>query len=436
MNVRRLALSFLEEYEALGKYINLSLTSHRADNLSPEERAFLTSILYTSVENKLTYDYYISAISGRGSDKIDMTTKNILRLGLCQLLDMDSVPSFAAVNETVKLARNTGERSFVNGVLRAAERQRESLPLPEKEKNYARYLSVKHSFPLWIVKKFISVYGYSETEKLLEAHRRIAPTDLTVNTEKISVRDFYEKLLESGYDVSLSDLSMLTVRINGSVDPKRLPGYCEGEFFVQDASCAASIAALAPRENEHIIDVCAAPGGKSFASAILMKDKGRVTSFDIHESKISLILSGAERLSLKSVAASSRDATNPDRELFGAADKVICDVPCSGLGVLRKKPDLRYRSEEGVGELPELQHSILSASARYLKAGGRMVYSTCTLSPEENGEVVDRFLMENKNFRAVDFSVGKFNSENGRFTFLPHINNTDGFFVCLLEKEF
>ena len=135
MNVRRLALSFLEEYEALGKYINLSLTSHRADNLSPEERAFLTSLLYTSVENKLTYDYYISALSGRGSDKIDMTTKNILRLGLCQLLDMDSVPSFAAVNETVKLARNTGERSFVNGVLRAAERQRESLPLPEKEKN-------------------------------------------------------------------------------------------------------------------------------------------------------------------------------------------------------------------------------------------------------------------------------------------------------------
>ncbi len=435
MNVRRLALSFLEEYESLGKYINLSLTSHRADKLSPEERAFLTSLLYTSVENKLTYDYYISAISGRGSDKIDVTTKNILRLGLCQLLDMDSVPSFAAVNETVKLARNPGERSFVNGILRAAERQKDGLPLPDKEKNYARYLSVKHSFPLWIVKRFISVYGNEETKKLLNAYRRIAPTDLTVNTEKISVLDFYTKLKENGYNVSLPEISPMTVRIEGSTAPTLLPGFFDGEFFVQDAACAASVAALSPKENENVIDVCAAPGGKSFAAAIRMRDLGRVTSFDIHESKISLILSGAERLSLKSVNGFARDALLPDENLFSTADRVICDVPCSGLGVLRKKPDLRYRSEEGLSELPELQYSILSASAKYLKAGGRMVYSTCTLLPEENGCVVDRFLAENKNFKAVDFSVGKFRSEKGRFTFLPHVHNTDGFFVCLLEKD-
>ena len=436
MNVRKLALSFLNEYESLGKYINLSLSSHRADNLSPEERAFLTSLLYTTIENKLTYDYYISAISGRGSDKIDLTTKNILRLGLCQLLDMNSVPSFAAVNESVKLARNPGERSFVNGILRSADRQRENLPLPDKEKNYARYLSVRYSFPLWIVKKFISVFGTYEAERLLLANRAQAPTDLTVNTEKISVSDFYTKLKNLGYQVSVPELSPLTVRIEGSVDPTSLSGFSEGEFFVQDAACAASVAVLSPRENENLIDVCSAPGGKSFAAAILMKNSGRVNSFDIHESKISLISGGAERLSLSSVNAVARDALKPDESLFGTADKVICDVPCSGLGVLRKKPDLRYRSEDGVAELPEIQYSILTESAKYLKAKGRMVYSTCTLLPEENGGVADRFLKENKNFRAVDFSIGNYQSENGRFTFLPHVHNTDGFFVCLLEKEY
>ena len=247
MNIRKLALSFLDEYESLGKYINLSLTSHWADNLSSDERAFLTSLLYTAVENKLTYDYYISAISGRSADKIDTTTKNILRLGVCQLLHMNSIPSFAAVNESVKLARNPGERSFVNGVLRAIDRQRDNLPLPEKNKNYARYLSVKYSFPTWIVKRFISVFGKDEAEKLLIANRNEAPTDLTVNTEKISVSDFYNKLKDIGYEVSMPEVSSLTVRVEGSVDPTRLPGFSEGEFFVQDAACAASVSVLSPK---------------------------------------------------------------------------------------------------------------------------------------------------------------------------------------------
>lgn len=435
MNVRRLALSFLEEYEALGKYINLSLSSHRADKLSPEERGLLTSLLYTAVEHKLTYDYYISALSGRGADKIDPTTRNILRIGLCQIFEMDGIPDFAAVNETVKLARNSGERSFVNGVLRTAVRQRDNLPLPDKEKNYARYLSVKHSFALWIVKNFISVYGKDEAEKLLVSLGKIPPTDLTVNTNKISRENFCQKLIALGYDASLSEVSPISVRIDGSVDPKKLPGYAEGEFFVQDAACSASVSVLSPQADERVIDVCAAPGGKSFAAALLMKDRGRVTSFDIHASKLSLISDGATRLDLSCVSSSVRDASCPNESLYLKADKVICDVPCSGLGVLRKKPDLRYKSENGIDELTNLQYSILAASAEYLKVGGRMIYSTCTLNPEENEGVTDRFLAENKNFRAVDFNVGNMSSQNGRFTFLPHVHNTDGFFVCLLEKE-
>ena len=433
-NLRKLALSLLCEYESLGKYVNLSLNSHKTDRLTPEERSALTALLYTTVEHKLTYDYYIAALAGRGIDKIDSTTKNILRLGLCQLLDMDSVPAFAAVNESVKLARNTGERAFVNGILRRADRERESLPIPDRNKSLARYFSVKYSFPLWIVKRYISIFGEDGCEELLRRMSGIAPTDLTVNTEKISPKAFCEKLLLEGYDVSLSEYSPFSVRIARSVDPRVLGGYREGEFFVQDAACAAAVYTLGACCGESLIDVCACPGGKSFTAAIMMKGRGRVNSFDIHESKLSLIDDGVARLGLANISTGVRDARTPCEALFGLADRVICDVPCSGLGVLAKKPDLRYRSEEGIGELPDLQLEILSASAKYLKVGGRMIYSTCTLLPEENEGVVNRFLEGNGNFKSVDFKIADMNSRNGCFTFLPHIHGTDGFFVSLLEK--
>lgn len=434
-NIRKLALELLCEYEELGKYVNLSLNSHKADKLTEEERGQLTALLYTAVEHKLTYDYYMCALSGRSIDKINPTTKNILRIGLCQLLDMNGVPSFAAVNETVKLARNAGERSFVNGILRSADRQRDSLPLPDKNKNFARYLSVKYSFPLWIVKKYISVFGESEAERLLLRFCEIAPTDITVNLNKISRENYIKKLDALGIFASRSEYSPLSVRISASVDPRKLPGYSEGEFFVQDASSAAAVYTLGAKPGDTVIDVCSCPGGKSFSAAVMTEDTGKIYSFDIHESKLSLVFGGAERLGFKSLTVGARDAKNPDESLFGMADRVICDVPCSGLGVLAKKPDLRYKSEDGIADLPELQYEILKAASKYLKPGGRMIYSTCTLLPSENGEVVDRFLRENNGFRAADFKIGNRDSEGGKFTFIPHIHETDGFFVSLIEKE-
>ena len=433
-NLRRLALAFLEEYEACGKYANLALNSHKTDSLTTAEKAFLTKLFYTSVERKLTYDYYICALSGRGIDKISPRVKNVLRLGLCQLLDMDSVPAFAAVNETVKLAKNPGERSFVNGVLRAAERQSPDLPLPDKNKKYSRYLSVKYSFPLPTVNKFISVFGEADTEKLLSYYDSIPPTDLSVNLKRISREDFCKKLAEVGYNAEISPLSEITVRVSGSVDPRLLPGYSEGDFFVQDAACAAAVSKLSPKENEFIIDVCAAPGGKSLAAAVMMGDRGKIVSCDIHESKLSLIDGGAKRLGLSSITARALDATEPDTALFGKADKVICDVPCSGLGVLGKKPDIRYKSLDEASDLPGLQYEILFASAKYLKTGGIMIYSTCTLLPEENRAVVDRFLSENPDYHTVNFEINGCKSIDGSFTFLPHVHGTDGFFVTLIEK--
>ncbi len=435
MNIREIALSLLEGYEAGGKYVNLALSQHITDRLDPAEISSLTALLYTTVEQKLRYDYYIGALSGRSNSDINPTTRNILRLGLCQILDMHSVPDFAAVNETVKLCGSRGERSFVNGVLRAAVRTKDNMPTPPREKNYNRYLSVKHSFPLWIVKMLSEVVGEGEIDSLLEFYNTYKYTDVTVNKIKATTETVRDELLSFGLDSMTHIDTSMTLRISRSFNPERIDGFGEGKFFIQDTASAIAVRALDVTRGDVIVDVCSAPGGKSFAAAILAGDECEIHSFDIHESKLSLIEEGAKRLGLKSIHAQCKDALVGESSLFGKADRVICDAPCSGLGVLSKKPDLRYKSEESARDLPALQLEILKSSARYLKPGGVLVYSTCTLNPKENGEVVDAFLSENREFFSVDFEVGGISSDNGRLTLIPHIHKTDGFFIAKLKRK-
>ncbi len=434
MNIRRIALNLLNEYEAGEKYANLSLSSHSTDGLSGEERAALTALFYTAVEHKLTYDYYIAALSGRSIEKIDLYTKNILRLGLCQIRDMRSIPDFAAVNETVKLARGSGERAFVNALLRNAVRNKDSLPLPDRKKNAARFLSVKYSFPLHTVKLFISLYGEEECERLLLTFNESKYTDITVNTLRATPDSLALALGEQGIAATPSGAVEGSLRILGSFNPERASGFSEGHFFVQDRASAISAVALSPRAGDVIIDTCSCPGGKSFLAAILSGDKARIYSYDLHESKLSLITEGAMRLGLNSITAEAVDALVGNPDLFGKADKVICDVPCSGLGVLGKKPDLRYKSREALDSLPKLQGEILKASAKYLKVGGELLYSTCTLNPKENGEVVDSFIEANDGFALSDFTSCGYSSQDGRLTLTPHKDGTDGFFMAKIVR--
>ncbi len=436
MNLRETALRLLESWELDGRYINLVISSHILDSCTKEEKALLTSLLYTTVEHKITYDYYISAIAKRGTDKIDPRTLNILRLGMCQITELSSVPAFAAVNESVKLARNPGERSFVNGVLRTAARLYESgeLPMPPYEKNPARYYSVKYSLPLWICKHFIAELAEEGAQALFEAFNKPTPMDITVNTTKISREKFAEELTRRGISCELSDKSPLSVRVNTKCSPRDMYGYDDGLFFVEDEASALAVAALSPEPGERVVDVCAAPGGKSMAAAVLMGNSGEVYSFDIRESKLSLITSSAERLGLSSVRAAVRDAERADEALVGVIDKLICDVPCSGLGVISKKSDLRYKDEDSIKSLPELQYNILRESSRYLKTGGELVYSTCTLLREENGDVISRFLSENPDFERAEFSLGSLESHDGMITLYPHIHETDGFFIAKIKR--
>ena len=434
MNIRKTALDLLNKYEVNEQYINLSLYSHSLDNISAEERRILTSLLYTTVEHKLTYDYYISAISKRGISEIDPYTRNALRIGFAQIIDINAVPDFAAVNETVKLARNPGERSFLNGILRAAAKSKNDLPLPDKEKNYPRYLSVKYSFPLPTVKLFVKLYGEENAEKLLTYYNTERYTDLSVNTLKISVDEAMERLSALGLSPQRLSLASRSIRVRVPFNVERLPEFKEGELFVQDLASALAVEALSPRANDRVIDTCSCPGGKSFSSAIMMENTGEIYSFDLHESKLSLIEEGRSRLGILNISIDARDATDPKAELFGTADKVICDVPCSGLGVLAKKPDLRYKDISDAGDLYALQLKILESSVKYLKVGGELLYSTCTLNPKENGEIVDKFLADNPCFCKEEFTTGGISSVNGCLTLVPFIHGCDGFFMAKIKR--
>jgi len=355
---------------------------------------------------------------------------------LCQIIDMEKIPDYAAVNETVRLAKNRGERSLVNGVLRAAVREKDNLPYPKKEKNAARYYSVKYSLPIATVRHFMGELGEDGAKGLFESFNTHPPMTLTVNTLKISVDDYVKMLEDGGYTVTRVKFSPVSVRVYGNISPKNLPGFSEGLFIVQDAASALSVQLNGIKKGGTVVDVCAAPGGKSALAAILSGDEGSVYSFDLHESKLSLIEGTSERLGLKSVRVAPRDAKSPDEALFGRADAVICDVPCSGLGVIAKKPDLRYKSLDEMAELPQLQLEILTASAKYVKVGGTLVYSTCTLNRRENEEVVGAFLKENDNFCLQPVSVSDLiSAEDGMVTLYPHVHRTDGFFMALLKRK-
>ena len=347
-------------------------------------------------------------------------------------MHLDSVPDFAAVNETVKLAGSRAERGFVNAILREALRRKDELPMPDKNKNIARYFSVFYSFPQELVKHFIKSFGEEKTEALLAYFNSVPKTTLSVNTAKISPDDFLSALKEKGYEAVRGEFSEISVNISGSVNPCEVFGYNEGYFFVQDEASAIAAYALGAKKDDTVIDVCACPGGKSFATAIL-SGGAKIHAFDLHESKLSLIRDGAKRLGVD-ISVSAKDATEPDFALFGTADKLICDVPCSGLGVLAKKPDLRYKDTESLKRLPELQLKILTATSQYLKSGGELIYSTCTLNEAENQEVVRAFLSQNAGFTPVDFSVGTLVSEGGMLTLIPSEHKTDGFFIAKIKK--
>ncbi len=429
MNLRALTLDLLLGWEADEKYINLTL-SRVTEQLEEGDRRYVTALLYGTVERLLTLDYYIGKLT-RGRT-LTPHARGILRLGLYELLYL-STPRHATVNEAVKLATHPGEASFINGVLRSAIREEANLVPPPREKNLVRHLSVKYSVPQPTVKRLYQSLG-DGVEDYLAAINAPRGITLCVNTTKVSRQAYLELLSERGISAVATSLTEGGVILEESHPPKALPGFDAGWFYVQDEASQAAVTALAPKGGSVVYDLCAAPGGKTFGAAIAMGNTGKVLSFDLHASKLSLIREGAARLGLDCVTVGEQDATKPDPALYGGADYVICDVPCSGLGVLSKKADLRYKDLDGVSDLPALQRQILEQAALCLAPGGTLVYSTCTVVEEENQGVTDGFLNAHPDFCYLPFDLGERKVEAGHVTLYPHTDATDGFYIAKIGR--
>ena len=431
---RALALSLLLRCEHDNLYSNLILdTAIRRNTLSDADRGLLTALVYGVLEKKLTLDYLIGQLSDRPADGLDAEVRILLRMGLYQLRFMDRIPAHAALNETVSLAPKRS-RGFVNALLRRYTREGEQIAMPDRECEPLRYLSVVYSFPMELCERFAGIFGFERAERLLAAIDRTPPLTIRVNTCRTSVDELSARLTAAGATVSPALHAPYALRLEGG-NPTALPGFDTGDFFVQDEASQVCVEAVDAREGMRVLDICACPGSKSFGMAIHMKNTGSLAAFDLHRNKLSLIEKGALRLGLTNITVAARDGRDFDPALEGVADCVLCDVPCSGFGVLAKKPEIRYKDLSDIARLPDIQLDILETACRYVKSGGVLVYSTCTLLPEENENNVARFLARHPEFSLCDFTVGDLTSEGGMLTLTPDEHGTDGFFVAKLTKE-
>lgn len=436
MSAREIAYKILKNAATGATYSNIAVDSAlKKYQLSDLDRGFVTAVVMGVTERELTLDYIINKLASDPS-KIDSDTRVLLRLGIYQLYCLDKIPDYAAVNESVDLAPRRS-RGFVNAILRSFLRARDSGKLesffPDEKADEIEHLSVKYSFPREFCERFVSIYGFERTREILDIFNRAPALTLRINTLKIS-REQYAKLLdEANIEYELSRDLENAIKLN-KVAFSVLPGFDEGYFFVQDEASQICVEALGAEAGDVVVDTCSCPGSKSFGSAIRMANEGKIYSYDLHASKLKLIDSGAERLGINIITAAVRDGRQPDENLLGKADRVLCDVPCSGLGVVAKKPEIRYKDLSELSRLPEIQYAILEASVGYVKVGGVLVYSTCTVLPEENEQNVKKFLSAHPEFEALDFAVGEKKSKNGMLDLAPDKDKTDGFFVAKMRK--
>lgn len=431
---RALALQILNRTDSQGQYTNLALDAAlKKSTLSAPDKALVTVLVYGVTERRLTLDYIADALSSRPMESLDGTVRNLVRMGLYQLCYLDRIPAHAAINETVALAPKRA-RGFVNAVLREYTRRGSDLSFPDKQTDLYRYLSVTYSVPVPLCKKLTEIFGNARAETILEAFGHAPPVTLRVNTLKTCAEQMTQELCEQGYRVQASDVLPTALTVADFI-PSGSPALTNGDAFVQDLASQICVEVLGAQSGECIIDACACPGSKTFGTAIRMQNQGRILAFDLHQSKLSLIQNGAARLGINIIEVRQRDARDHDPALRQLADRVLCDVPCSGFGVLGKKPEIRYKDLADAAALPDIQYAILSNCAYYVKKGGVLVYSTCTIFPEENEQNVTRFLSANPQFVPEDFSVGGIASQNGMLTLTPDAHGTDGFFIAKLVRK-
>lgn len=432
-SARQIAFEVLIKMHRNDAYSNIELDSAlKNSGLDKRDCALVSALVYGVTERLITIDYNIEKhLTGR-INKLKPEVLVILRLGAYQILFSDKIPNSAAVNESVKLAKNNRcafAAGLCNAVLRAIGKS--GLLLPD-DKDMTEYLSVKYSFPRWLCEMWQDTYGEENAEGVMRTAAEKPPIYIKVNNLKTTSDELINIFKDEGVTAEPVKGFDSALQISDTGDIEKLSSYKNGLFHVQDLASQLCAKALEAKENMTVFDVCSAPGGKAFTVAEHMNNKGTIKAFDIHEHRVKLINNGAKRLGITIIEGRTGDAEQYDSS-NGLADRVLCDVPCSGLGIVRRKPEIRYKEKILIDKLPLLQYRILENASNYVKTSGRLIYSTCTLNPAENEEVCKKFLQNHKEFKLVQ-PLNDINSTDGYITLMPHIHGTDGFFIAAFER--
>ena len=435
---RRVALEIFQDVVRKDAFAALSLDDKLKNvNLSQLDKRFCASIVYRTIENLIRIDYALSFFL-KDADALDPRVRDILRISACQLLFHDRIPENAVVDEAVKLTRELGLEGLTgltNAVLRSLVRGKDEIKWPAPEEG-ARYLSIMYSVPLWLAERLTQAYGPDMARDICAYRNEAHFTTIRPNLSRFTDAEFEALLQKKVWEVEKGKVAH-AYRVRLASEIARDADYLAGNFSIQGESSMLAAQAVDAGRGMQILDCCAAPGGKTAYIAEQMAGTGRVYAWDVHDHRVALIRAMAHRLRLDNVRPVVRDATVVKDELIGTMDAVLLDAPCSGLGVIRKKPDIRYKDPEALAGLPAVQSAILANAARYVRPGGTLLYSTCTLLRRENEEVAGRFLETDSTFKPESFTlpgpVGT--AASGMVTLWPHRHGTDGFFICKLRKE-
>ncbi len=435
---RNAVLSSLLRVERDGGYSNLVWnTALQKENLTPSETAFATSLFYGVLERQITLDYIINTYSKIKTKKMKPLIRNALRMGVYQLQFMDATAAHAAINETVNLVKKSPFKNlggFVNGILRSVQRGGNTLQGLENL-DTPTALSVTYSVPLSLVNHYITCYGEEFTRSLLPEFVGGRPLYLRINPIKTTPCALQKALAEEGIRTTLCEQFQNTLKVEGGGNPFATSLYEQGCFFAQDPASGYDLSALEVEAGMRVLDVCAAPGGKSFAIAGEMENKGELISCDLYPHKIDLMKQGAARLGLSCMKPTLRDANSS--EDIGKFHRILCDLPCSGLGVLGRKPEIRYKAPEDLAAFPPMQYEMLKNQAERLENGGILVFSTCTLNPQENEENLARLLAEFSFLKPHPIlpNLKRVLGEGEHYiNLLPHVHGTDGFFIGAVKR--
>lgn len=436
MGARETALCALIACRKDGAWSNGVLKEYmRRDALDRRDSSLAARLCYGVQQNRGRLDFYLKQLLTGKIKDLQPIVRDILHLGLYQLYMMDKIPQSAAVNESVSLAKKYCRKQcsasgLVNAVLRNAIRSKDMLKQPET-------LSDRYSHPQKLVDLLGGYVGKERLEPMLKANNDVPDTVIQVNTLRITTQELIQILEQEGIGVKKHPWLSDSLIISGTGDLEQLESFQKGLFYVQDAAAKLSVLCADITGTCNVLDCCAAPGGKSFAAAVLMQGKGNIISCDVHPHKIKLIQNGAERLGFDCIQVNLQDATADNPQWHNKMDLVIADVPCSGYGIIRKKPDIRYKDPDTMKQLPDLQLQILTKQAQYVRPGGILMYSTCTLVQAENEGVVERFLANNADFATEPLPLKEPFSENttGMLTLVPGEYDTDGFFICRLRRK-